>query len=343
MADEQQTTEETGAGTDRASILADLRAQQAQQTEEEATETEEGGEADDEESDPEEGEGKGDDDEDEGEGEDDDDDDEVAEKGVAKVQRQERRAREAIAAERQAFEQEKAQWRQENAPLVDKAKKFDAIAERFRADPVGVAADLGLSEEDYDYIAEQFFRLSKKAGEDPRHREAARIARVERELAERRRREEREAEDRRKQEQAEQERRASAQAAQRYMDDLGEAAKKRGGLAQRLLGQDPQLAHRELALVASEVLRENPDATPRAVLKRFEAREAKRLKAHGIDPATLAAPARPKKKKPVAKKRAEASEATAAEEAPKPKNEREQIIAELREFRKTKGEGEGDG
>jgi hypothetical protein len=227
-------------------------------------------------------------DEDEAETDDDDDDEESEAAGDADtqrrlgiVQRADKRRREAFAAERQAFETERERWRQEQASVADKAARHDGLGSRFAVDPVGVALELDVPEDQYEYIAEQFFRLCKKAQEDPRHKEAARIARLERQLAERDRRE-KESETRAANARKAQE--ANEAANQRGAEYLAKVTKRAtdGAAAKHAKGA-PDIFRGQIVQITLELMGDSHEYPPaKRVLREFEKRKRAEYAALGF-------------------------------------------------------------
>jgi hypothetical protein len=95
--------------------------------------------------------------------------DETEKRGLARVQAQAKREREAIAKER--AEVEKARVELEKARA--EADQFAQLKARAKYDPAAVLSALGLTDDDYEAAARDLYARSKAAAGDPKHKDAA--------------------------------------------------------------------------------------------------------------------------------------------------------------------------
>ncbi len=206
-------------------------------------------------------------------------------KRFQQVQRQEKRAREALAAERREFEADRAKWQDENKAARQELEEFNKLKERARYNLTDIAKKLGISEEEFEYHAEQFYRRSPKGQKDPRHKEIAERTVREREQADRIERLERQIkEDREAREQRELQA-EQKKAADEYLDRAAKAVKaEKAPIVAHLLGKDPERAREKLRLTAAKMIRETGEVPAHAevvaALEKFERAKWSRL---GLD------------------------------------------------------------
>lgn len=100
-------------------------------------------------------------------------------KRIAAVQKQEKRARDALAVEKAALEKERAEW----ASVLEEARGFADLKSRAKYDPAAALAALGLGEDDFEPAAKDLYARSKAAQANPAAREAAAKMQRERQYA----------------------------------------------------------------------------------------------------------------------------------------------------------------
>jgi hypothetical protein len=264
------------------------------------------------------------DDEKEESDDDDDDDDDLDEPGakaMAQVRKAEKRMRERFTAERQAFERERQQWQDEIKDIAAAAKKFERLQQRAKYEPDMVLAELGLTDDDFDFAHRKIFARTKTAAADPKWREATERMAKDRELADRVAATEKANEQLREElrqaratEQAEREGKA-------YLDSVVKAADDSAPLLKRQLEKNPTKAHNALAAIAVELFdKHGVQPAPAKVIKVYEKRRRAELEELGVEvPAVTAKAKTAAAKKPVV--------AAAASTSKRPT--REEILAEL--------------
>jgi len=289
-----------------------------------------------------------DDDEDERDTEDDDDEDDLAAKAkddpelvkrLAAVRRTEQRHRETMQRERAAFERERSEWQAQSKQVSEAQKRFDGLAARVRYNPTAVLRELGLTDDDFEAVAQHVAAHSKAAGVTPAHRAAAERAMREREAADKAA----SAEDRvAKLEQTIEQQRAQAEA-DRVLDTLfGRVFRKADDTTphvKALIAKNPTKARAELEVTAFELAKKR-GALPKSkeVLAAHEKKIARQLRDYGVESAA-AKPAAGKKPgtiekpgdKPVPKPRVEPAGINGATVLPTRVTipTREEMVAEL--------------
>lgn len=192
---------------------------------------------------------------------------------LSQVQKQEKRAREGLAAERRAFEEERERWREETRGKTAAVASFEKMKERARLDLASVVKELGIAEEDFEYHAEQLYRRSPKGMKDPRHKALAEQSMREREQADRIARLEKQLEEDRTSRSTAETRAAQVRAATEYMGKVTKAAGADAPLVRGMITKNPERAQRRLGQVALELSRDLdgdiPD--PAEVVKALEA------------------------------------------------------------------------
>lgn len=212
-------------------------------------------------------------------------------KRLEQVKRTDKRLREKREADFEAREQKlrkleadiEAAWK----PRVEKAEKFERLAERAKTHAADVLLELGLTEDDLEYAARDIYAHSKKGSEDPKNKEAAARSRREREQAEEIRRLKDRLDNREKTEAERQKEADERKAIDAHLDRFASAAKKtdRYPLARSYLAKNPQAARADLEVVAGRLaqqLRAMP--SDKDVIKAFEKDRRRVLREHGIDP-----------------------------------------------------------
>lgn len=240
-----------------------------------------------------------DEEEDERDTEDDDDEDDLAAKAkddpelvkrLAAVRKTEQRHRESMQRERAAFERERDQFLSQSKQVADAQKRFEGLAARVRYNPTAVLRDLGLTEDDFEAVAQHVAAHSKAAGVTPAHRAAAERAMREREAADKAA----SAEDRvAKLEQTIEQQRAQAQADQ-VLDALFARAFRKADdttpHVKALIAKNPTKARAELEATAF-ALAQKLGRLPKSkdVLAAHEKKIARQLRDYGVDAAKPAA------------------------------------------------------
>jgi hypothetical protein len=240
----------------------------------------------DEEESGEEPEDEGEESEDEDEDEDDEDapEDEVADQRIAKIQAEEKRAKQAVSAERAALAEDRAQFVQEKAKWGERLEHFEKLAARASYDPAGVLSMLGLHEDDYESAARQLFALSPEGQKNPKLREEAVAAQRTRgnatkveELTAKVAELEKAQSDRAKQEQ-------ESASRTHYLDAVTDAASKKTPIMRALIGSDPAEA-RELLWLAAQRYAAKHDVVPTAkeLIRYAEKSEQQALEKRGFE------------------------------------------------------------
>lgn len=281
------------------------------------------------------------------EAEDDDPDPETA-KRLQQVQRNERRARESMAAERREFEAERERWREETREKTAALERFNQLKDRARVDLAAVAKELGVSEEEFEFHAEQLYRLSPKGQKDPRHKEIASRNVREREAAERLAKLEKQIKEREEREVKEREVAAQQKAAAEYLDQVQKVVTDKAPIVKYLSTKDPERAREKLRITAARMIKETGEVPAHAaVIRELEKTEGAKWKRLGIDipgtsgtkDASTPSPTEkggPKKKQPGAGETARPQPKTEVSERPAPKTqdddeaERAEIVAAMR-------------
>lgn len=270
------------------------------------------------------------------------DDDETADepadadtaKRLESVQRAVRREKERSTKERADFESRlEAEW----GPKIKAAEKFGSLAARARYNTVAVLRELGITEDDFERVAQEIYAHSKAAGIKPEHRAHAERAAREREQADelatlRKRLDERDAAEQTREQQVQ-----AIAAAQRYVETIEKAASAKSPLARHFLSKKPEATRRRLGELALQLLEETGDRpSPSAVLARYETARRAELEELEVDVDAIlktqpATPVKPNGKPATNGKAAAPAKATAA--TPKTDaEEREEILRELREM-----------
>jgi hypothetical protein len=264
--------------------------------------------------------------------------DPVVAKGLAKLQKQEARMRQALDRERASWQAEAAKEREtiqaERIAAAEAKSVLEKIRARAKLDPMGALEELGL--EDFEYAGKQAY-LRGKAATDPAYKDAvarltkdrerdAELGEIKKKLAERERAEADE-------KTAQQQREANAKWRDAFIGGVTKAVASvpKATLAQSLVKSDPEYAKARFAEAASALWqRDGIEPKPRDVVIAVEKLERQLLRRHGIDPRTMTAVAQTRppvggKSKPGKGKKAAARSADDKELA---RPTREQLLAE---------------
>ncbi len=252
-----------------------------------------------------------------------------AAKRMDAIQKAEKRSMEKVQAERQRFESERqtfhaerARFEKEWSPRIEAAQRYEELRERAPYDLVSLAEELGVTEEDFEHHAQQFYRRSPKGKADPKNRDAYERANREREhrhkltATEKRLAEmEKRIEEREKSAQEEKRLAALTSVAQKALSDDTPIMRKR-------FEAHPEQAQKDFAIAVKylrEETGEEPD--PADVIRELEAIEQENARARGFTIPTKAAA------KPVATPKTK----TATEAKPKPAPQPKGAIARSRD------------
>jgi hypothetical protein len=213
-------------------------------------------------------------------------------KRLAAIQREEKRAKAAVAAERRAVEEERRAVQAERDRAQAELQAFRKVQERARYDLPGVLRALGYKDEDFEAAAQEVYTASPKGRQDPRLQDRTRSTSREREYEDRLASIER-------QNQAllqQLEQRDAAQRTAAWIDEAAKAASDETPLVQAMISRAPAKARAMLAKVAEQLLDETGEVPDHAdvVLELEKIRRAE-LEELGID-APAAATAAPKTK-----------------------------------------------
>lgn len=258
-----------------------------------------------------------------------------ADKRLDTITKAEKRSRELIAKERNdaksSFMAEVEQVKAELAPHMDSVKKYKAAVEKVRTDPVELMRSLGLSEDDFEYAAQQLYNHSKAAASDPKRAQAAAQARREREstseLAQLRA--EVQAIKAEKQQAAQQQ--TFEQQKAQYVDHVATNLPAEAPLLKKLLEKSPAKAKAELWKTAERLFAENnemPDAEDLAVA--YERQRRAELEELGVDVASVLSAKSVVAATPADKRPAKTLDATASQTTPLPKPAAKKTDAERR-------------
>jgi hypothetical protein len=218
--------------------------------------------------------------------------DEPGNKAMAQVRKAEKRMRERMAGERQAFERERQQWQDEIKDIAAAAKRFEHLQRRAKYEPDVVLAELGLTDDDFELASRRIYARTKTAAADPKNREAVERMTREREQADRLAALEKKNND--LETRLEQQR--AAEAAERegkaYLRSITKlAAPETAPLLKRQLEKNPSKAENALAAIAVELFDKNgTQPSPEKVIKIYEKRRRAELEELGVDVAAIAKP-----------------------------------------------------
>lgn len=218
-------------------------------------------------------------------------------KRIESVQKQEKRALERVAQERAKFDAERnahlaerKRFETEWGPRIEAAQKFESLKEQAQHDLTGVLEALGVTDADFEFHAQQLYRLSPKGKADPKNRDAYERAARDREhrtklsAAEKRIAEmEKRMEDRERAQIDERRLGAMVQKAQASLDDAP--------IMRKRFESHPEQAQSDFA-IAVKFLREQTgqEPDPADVIRELEAIEQENARVRGFTIPTKAAP-----------------------------------------------------
>lgn len=231
------------------------------------------------------------------------DDDPELSKRLEAIQRAEKRGKEAVAKERQAFEAERAQFLEEWQPKIQAAQQFEQLKARARYDAAAVLEALGYGDDDFEPAARQLYVRSQGAKADPKHREAAARMMREREQQDALSQMRQEMEKLRSEIQQRDLREQQQQQVETYLTSVTNAVTDDTPLVRTWLDKSPQKVRRQIVAVSERLIAETgevPDAAD--VLQALEQERRSELEELGIDFTQVAKKkaTTPKKKTPAA-------------------------------------------
>lgn len=206
-------------------------------------------------------------------------------KRVAALKEQERRGKAAVQRERQALERERAEW----AKDVEAAKTFRDLGTRAKTNPVAALMALGAKEEDFEYIARQFFNHSQAAAKDPKLREAAESARKAREHESALEQTRRELEELRAERNRERQQAAEEQKIGAFLDEVTQSVDDESTpLVKTMVSKSASRARERMREVAEYLVASTGEVpTAKEVAQALERVRRKELEDDGIDPEVL--------------------------------------------------------
>lgn len=210
-----------------------------------------------------------------------------AAKRLALIQKQEKRAREALAKERAELEAERAKIAAEKSAL----ERFEAIKKRAKHDPAAALAALGLGDDDYELAARQIYARSKAAAADPKTREAADRALREREHGESLEQLRAQLDEVRNELKTRDERAVQQREAERYIASVSKAIGDDAPLVASVYAKNPEKARYEFGRVTMALYEQTGEMPePAEVIAAYERQRRAELEELGIDPATVGKP-----------------------------------------------------
>lgn len=220
-------------------------------------------------------------------------------KRLEAVNKREKRAKESMAREREAYQRERSAFEAEWSPRIKQAEEFADISRRVRHDPVGVLLGLGLTEDDFEPVAKVVYAHSTAARNNPQVREAAQRSMRERELSDQVAKLTRAVQDRDQRDQERDQRETVQRETVRFLDAVAKSASDETPLVRTMLEKSPEKARQRLAQVADAIIHETGEVPDHAdVVAELEKLRRAELEELGIDIDT--AIKRPKKLSPAA-------------------------------------------
>lgn len=218
---------------------------------------------------------------------------------LEKIQRQEKRAKDAVAEARAELESERATFSKEQEEWRPKVERFQKLAERAKYDPVAVLVALGFEDGDFEPAARQLYAHSVEGRKDPNLREQS--ARTLRDRETMSRLEQVEAENKKlREEMQEREQRATEeQRIAAYMGHIEKAAGDDTPLVSRMLERAPKKTRAQLRQVAEHLYEQTGEAAdPADVVAKLEEVRRAEFEELGFDIPAAGKKAAPKKKNP---------------------------------------------
>lgn len=218
---------------------------------------------------------------------------------LEKIQRQEKRAKDAVAEARAELERERAAFSKEQEEWRPKVERFQKLVERAKYDPVAVLVELGFEDGDFEPAARQLYAHSVEGRKDPSLREQS--ARTLRDRETTSRLEQIEAENKKlREEMQEREQRATEeQRIAAYMGRVEKAAGDDTPLVSRMLEKAPEKTRAQLRQVAEHLYEQTGEAAdPADVVAKLEEVRRAEFEELGFDIPAAGKRAAPKKKNP---------------------------------------------
>jgi hypothetical protein len=211
-------------------------------------------------------------------------DDPKEQKLLDNVRRAEKRMREAAARRDSEFQAESQKWQQQ----VDRVAEIDRLLSRAKHDPIALLRAAGVSDDDFELIAQAVYAESPALQKDPKQKAAAQAKLRERDKEEKLSTYEKKlAEIEAKLEQQTRDAQV-AQEAQAYISQINAAASSKHPLVAKLLKADPDETTDALVKTYNALgkkLNRAPKATE--VVAAYDKAERSRLTKLGIDPDTI--------------------------------------------------------
>ena len=238
----------------------------------------------------------------------------------------EKRMRAAAERRDAEFATKQREWQER----VDRVVELDKLFARAKHDPVSLLKAAGVSEDDFELIAQAVYAESPALQKDPKQKAAAQAKLREREKEDRQTQAEKQIAELR--EQIEQQKRdaVAAQEAQAYIAQINTAASTKHPLVAHLLKADPNETHDALVKTYND-LGKKLQRTPKAieVVAAFDKAQRSRLQRLGIDPETIVKAPTAKKPTAVVANTNKPVEKTKPAEPKKLAPTKDEILAEL--------------
>lgn len=207
-------------------------------------------------------------------------------RGIDKVRREEKRAREALALEKLEWKREREREQSHLAPRLSELEKFEALKARAKYDPVAVLGALGISEDDFDAVSRAVYAASKGAKSDPKNKAAAEAMMRDREAADRVATLEKKLAERDERDKQREQHETVMRQVNTYLDGVTKAVTDEHPLTKAFLAKKPADARRALHEIAVEITDPDNDddaPTPSDVLAAYEKRRQAELEDLGVD------------------------------------------------------------
>lgn len=199
---------------------------------------------------------------------------------LAAVQKEEKRAKAALAEERRAIAEERRAIEAEARETKARLERVEKAFARLKYDPVAIAREAGIPEEMFEDFAKAYYAASPKGQADPRFKDAAQRTAREREKDDEQSELRREVAELR----AHVQQQESAQRTAAWLDNVAKAASDETPLVQTMLSKSPQKTRARLAQVAEQLLAETDEVPdPEDVVAELEKIRREELEELGID------------------------------------------------------------
>ena len=264
-------------------------------------------------------------------------------KRLEQIQRQEQRAKDAVAQQRAEFEKERADFQKQREEWQPKLEQFEALKARVAYDPAAVLMELGMGEADFETAARQLYALSVEGKKNPALREQSARSLREKETMTKLQQLEQKHQELLQQIQEREQRAEQERQVNEYISQVEKAVGDDATIVSRMLAKSPQKARALLREAASQLYNQTgevPDAQD--VVAHLEKIKRAELDELGLDIPAAGSSAATKPKTPVkASEKAVAATlssdlGTTTKPRTEPLNEEDidaQILRELREGR----------